>query len=111
MTVTHPDVECYFMTVSEAAPLVRRAAAIGEHGETLVLDIGKPVRILDVAQQMLTKAGSYIAIHFTGLRPAEKLTEVSTGAGEVAVARSHPLVMHVRTTGRDLRVIKVEFPH
>ena len=78
VTVTHPDIIRYFMTIPEAARLVLQAAAIGESGQVLVLDMGEPVRIVDLARQLILLAGhtpDEIAIEFTGLRPGEKLFE------------------------------------
>src|ERR1700738_1850718 len=93
MTVTHPDATRYFMTVTEAAHLVIAAGGIGEDGEVLVLDMGRPMRILDVAK--LVSASSPGSIKFTGLRPGEKLHEQLFGTGEVDVRPVHPLISHV----------------
>lgn len=78
VTVTHPDIIRYFMTIPEAARLVIQAAAIGQSGQVLVLDMGEPVRIADLARQMIRMSGHStddIRIEFTGLRPGEKLYE------------------------------------
>lgn len=95
VTVTHPDVTRFFMTVSEAVQLVIQAGAIGKSGETLVLDMGKPVRILDVAQEMVRASKKPIEIVFTGLRTGEKLHEVLFSDVEAGARPIHPLVMHV----------------
>ena len=95
VTVTHPDVTRFFMTVSEAVQLVIQAGAIGKSGETLVLDMGKPVRILDVAQEMVRASKKPIEIVFTGLRTGEKLHEVLFSDIEAGARPIHPLVMHV----------------
>lgn len=96
VTVTHPDVTRYFMTVSEAVHLVLQAALIGENGEVLILDMGKPVRIDDVAKQMIKKSGRNIEVVYTGLRDGEKLEEVLTSADEFPDRRVHPLITHVK---------------
>jgi len=78
ITVTHPEMIRYFMTIPEAARLVIQAAAIGESGQVLVLDMGEPVRIVDLARDMIRLSGhgvGDIRIEFTGLRPGEKLYE------------------------------------
>ncbi len=78
ITVTHPDIIRYFMTIPEASRLVLQAAAIGESGQVLVLDMGEPVKIVDLARDMIRLSGHSvddIRIVFTGLRPGEKLYE------------------------------------
>jgi FlaA1/EpsC-like NDP-sugar epimerase len=94
VTVTHPDVTRYFMTIPEAVHLVLQAAVIGEPSETLILDMGHPVKIVDVAKQLIDKSGKQIEIVFTGLRPGEKLDEILIGGSESAVKRSHPKISH-----------------
>ncbi len=96
VTVTHPDVTRYFMTIPEAVHLVLQAALIGDHGETLILDMGDPIRIADVARQMIDKSGRDIDIVFTGLRDGEKLDEVLVSTRESAEHRRHPLISHTR---------------
>lgn len=95
VTVTHPDVTRYFMTVNEAVQLVIQAAAIGRDGEALVLDMGAPVRIVEVAQRMIDYSRKDIAIEFTGLKPGEKMHEVLLNDGESDSRPWHPLVSHV----------------
>ncbi len=95
ITVTHPDVTRYFMTTQEAVHLVIQAAAIGRDGEALVLQMGEPVRIADVARQMAGLAPQPIEIRYTGLRPGEKLHEVLFAAGETDRRPFHPLISHV----------------
>ncbi|WP_433055242.1 polysaccharide biosynthesis protein [Dactylosporangium sp. CS-033363] len=93
VTVTDPDVTRYFMTIPEAVQLVIQAAAIGSGGEALVLDMGSPVRIADLARQLIGDAP--VDIVYTGLRPGEKLHEELFGPGEADVRPLHPLISHV----------------
>jgi FlaA1/EpsC-like NDP-sugar epimerase/dTDP-4-amino-4,6-dideoxygalactose transaminase len=93
ITVTHPDVTRFFMTVEEAAQLVIQAGAIGCHGEVLVLDMGSPVRITDVARR-LAGGPRPVEITYTGLRPGEKLHEVLFGRDEEDRRPRHPLIAH-----------------
>lgn len=96
VTVTHPDVTRYFMTIEEACQLVIQAAAIGEAGEALVLDMGDPVSILAVAQRLIDQSGREIQIEFTGLREGEKLHEELFGDHEPQdERRRHCNVSHV----------------
>jgi len=75
LPITNPDATRYFMTVEEAVELVIQAGAVGREGEVLVLDMGDPVRISDVASQMIAASGRSVEIVYTGLRPGEKLNE------------------------------------
>jgi FlaA1/EpsC-like NDP-sugar epimerase len=99
ITVTHPEVTRYFMTVRESVQLVIQAAAIGRDGEALVLDMGQPVKILDVAQFFVERAKHSIELVFTGLKPGEKLHETRLGAGELDRRPIHPLISHVAVPG------------
>ncbi|HZZ51023.1 MAG TPA: nucleoside-diphosphate sugar epimerase/dehydratase [Pseudonocardia sp.] len=105
ITVTDPDVTRFFMTIPEAVQLVIYAAAIGHPGEVLVLDMGSPVRIADVARQLMTVAGRYVEIVYTGLRQGEKLHEELFGDGEIDARPIHPLVSHVQVPAIDPQLL------
>jgi FlaA1/EpsC-like NDP-sugar epimerase len=94
LTITHPDVTRFFMTIPEACQLVVQAGGIGRPAEVLILDMGEPVRILDVAQRMIDMSGQDIAIVYTGLRPGEKLHEELVGANETDERPVHPKISH-----------------
>jgi FlaA1/EpsC-like NDP-sugar epimerase len=94
VTVTHPEVTRYFMTIPEAVRLVVQAGAIGDPGEVLVLDMGEPVKIVDLAQQLIDLLKPGTRIEFTGLRPGEKLHEALIARSEVGTARIHPRITH-----------------
>jgi FlaA1/EpsC-like NDP-sugar epimerase len=83
------------MLADEAVHLVLQAAAIGRAGEVLVLDMGEPVRIADMARRLTANSGREVEIVFTGLRPGEKLTEDRLGAGETDQRPRHPLICQV----------------
>jgi FlaA1/EpsC-like NDP-sugar epimerase len=88
VTVTHPEVIRYFMTIPEAARLVLQAAAIGDSGQVLVLDMGEPVRIVDMARQLIRLAGmddGRVEIVYSGLRPGEKLYEELLADGDATL--------------------------
>lgn len=99
ITVTHPEITRYFMLVEEAALLVLNAGAIGRDGEVLVLDMGEPVRIADVARRFAEQHQPPLEVVYTGLRPGEKLHEDLIAAGEADHRPFHRLITHVRTTG------------
>jgi FlaA1/EpsC-like NDP-sugar epimerase len=102
LTVTHPDVTRFFMTIPEAARLVLQAQALSEEGgEIFVLEMGQPVKIADVARRMIVLSGATVEIEYTGLRPAEKLHEVlvhdamellPTGATKIMKANALPIL-------------------
>ena len=92
LTVTDPNVTRFFMLIEEAVQLVIQAGAVGQPGEVLVLDMGEPVRIADVAQTLIRRSGRQLDIEYTGLRPGEKLHEDLLGADERDLRPSHPLI-------------------
>ena len=95
LTVTHPEVTRYFMTIEEAVQLVIQAGAIGGDGHAMVLDMGEPVKIYDVARQLASSRNADIAIEFTGLRPGEKLHEDLFCASENPARSAHELIRYV----------------
>lgn len=108
ITVTHPEVARYFMTVEEAVQLVIQAGAIAQPGEALVLDMGEPVRIAEVARVLAGRASPRrpVDVVFTGLRRGEKLSEVRLGSGEVDSRPVHPLISHVRVPPIDPALVR-----
>ena len=97
VTVTDPHVTRYFMTVSEAVHLVLQAAALGSRSGVMVLDMGDPMRIDDVARQLIAKSGRDIRIEYTGLRGGEKLHEVLFDPSECPQPTGHPLIQQVQS--------------
>ena len=96
LTITDANVTRYFMTVKEAVALVLQSIAVGDSGETLILDMGKPVRIEDVAKFMIRESRKNLPIVYTGLRPGEKLHESLNSNTEKLVSRNHPKIFHTR---------------
>jgi FlaA1/EpsC-like NDP-sugar epimerase len=101
VTVTHPEMTRYFMTIPEAVQLIIQAGAIGESGDVYVLDMGTPVKIIELAHNMIRLSGKEperdIAIEFIGVRPGEKLHEELWGDGENAAPTSHPKILRCAT--------------
>jgi FlaA1/EpsC-like NDP-sugar epimerase len=101
VTVTHPEVIRYFMTIHEACTLVLEAVTMGKGGEVLLFDMGEPVKILDLAKKMIMLAGHQpgrdIAITFTGLRPGEKLYEELLNKEEEVIPTHHKKILIAKT--------------
>ncbi len=111
VTVTHPDVIRYFMTIPEAVQLVLQAATVGDSGQVLVLDMGEPVRIVDLARQLIALAGrrdDEIAIEYTGLRAGEKLSEALLAEADETLPTTAARVLRVRlaTPALDLAALR-----
>jgi FlaA1/EpsC-like NDP-sugar epimerase len=95
VTITHPDMTRHIMTVHEAVALALHAGAIGSPGQTLVLDMGEPIRIVDLAKTLARELDVDIDIVYTGLRPGERLHERRLAKGEPDNRPIHPLISHV----------------
>jgi FlaA1/EpsC-like NDP-sugar epimerase len=110
VTVTDPEMKRYFMTIPEAAQLVMQAGAMGRGGEIFILDMGDPVRILDLAVAMINLSGlrpfEDMEIVFTGLRPGEKLFEELELAGEEISKTRHPKIFIGRIEPYDSEVVQ-----
>jgi FlaA1/EpsC-like NDP-sugar epimerase len=109
VTITHPDVTRYFMTIPEASQLVLEACACGKGGEIFVFDMGESVRILDLAKNMIRLAGFIpevdIKIAFTGLRPGEKLYEELLHSAENTMPTHHPKLMIAKVREYDYSLV------
>jgi len=105
VTVTHPEMTRYFMTTPEAVALVVQAGGIGGGGQLYVLDMGEPVRIVDLAENMIRLSGKEpgrdVAVEFIGARPGEKLQEDLWGEDEIVAQTNHPKIMSVTRTPVD----------
>jgi FlaA1/EpsC-like NDP-sugar epimerase len=103
ITVTHPEVNRYFMTIPEAAQLIIQAGAMGKGGEIFILKMGTPVKIVDMARDLIRLSGKEpdrdIKIVFTGLRDGEKLNEELITVGEGIVSTGHEKIMVLRSNG------------
>lgn len=108
--VTHPEMTRYFMTIPEASMLVLQSAALGTGGEIFVLDMGKPVKIVDLASRMIELSGlkpnEDIKIEFVGIRPGEKLFEELSHKGENFAATAHPKILRFLSQPMDLQLVQ-----
>ncbi|WP_202552079.1 polysaccharide biosynthesis protein [Ginsengibacter hankyongi] len=115
VTVTHPDITRYFMTIPEACSLVLEAGTMGKGGEIFVFDMGEPVRITDLAHKMIKLAGLIpgkdIQVEFTGLRPGEKLYEELLNKNEEVIATHHKKIMisRVNSSGINNTINNIEY--
>jgi FlaA1/EpsC-like NDP-sugar epimerase len=113
ITVTHPDVTRYFMTIPEAVGLVLQAGTLGQGGEIFVLDMGEPVKIVDLATQMIElsgyRAGEDIEIQFSGLRPGEKFFEELSHHKEQLTETGHPKIFRFVSQPPDLSKVEAFF--
>jgi FlaA1/EpsC-like NDP-sugar epimerase len=108
VTVTHPDVTRYFMTIPEAVQLLIQAGALGSQAEVLVLDMGNPIRILDVAERMIAQSQKKIEIKFSSLRVGEKIDEDRLGTGEDDRRPYHKLISHTNVPMMRIQDIEID---
>ncbi len=115
VTVTHPEIIRYFMTIPEACSLVLEAITMGNGGEVLLFDMGEPVKILDLAKKMIRlkgfEPGKDIEIIFTGLRPGEKLFEELLNKEEEVVPTHNKKILIARTIEQDYKIVSQEIAH
>ena len=113
VTVTHPDMTRYFMTIPEAVQLVIQAAALSRGGETFILDMGAPVRIVDLATDLIRlsglEPGRDIEIQFTGVRPGEKLFEELSTTAEGISRTAHPKIFTGSYASPELVALRTQF--
>ena len=105
ITVTHPDIFRYFMLIPEACKLVLEAGTISQGGEIFVFDMGEPVKIVDLAKQMIKLSGADVKIEFTGLRDGEKLYEEVLNEKEISLPTVHPKIMIAKVREYDYESI------
>jgi dTDP-glucose 4,6-dehydratase len=108
VTLTDREATRYFMSIPEACQLVLQAAAEGEAGDVLVLDMGEPVRIQEIAERMIELSGRSVGIVYTGLRPGEKLHEDLLSDSETPIPSSHPKIMRIKATPRSPEEVLAE---
>jgi len=115
VTVTDPNIERYFMTIPEAVQLILQAGSMGRGGEIFVLDMGKPVRILRLAENLITLSGKRpyrdVDITITGLRPGEKMYEELFNRWEAEIPTAHPQIRVARSESVDRRFMEAEIEH
>ena len=110
ITVTHPEVTRFFMTIPEACELVIQAGALSHDGEVLVLDMGEPVKIADLARRLIAECDRQVEIVYTGLRPGEKMHEVLFSPTELPSASEHPMIQRVEVPSMSPTVAALKDP-
>lgn len=115
VTITHPEITRYFMTIPEACQLVLEAGAMGEGGEIFIFDMGEPVKIIDLAKKMIRLSGLEIErdihIQITGLRPGEKLYEELLADEENTIATHHPQILKAKVREYEMDEIQNTVDH
>lgn len=110
ITVTHPEVTRFFMTIPEACELVIQAGALSHDGEVLVLDMGEPVKIADLARRLIAECDRSVEIVYTGLRPGEKMHEVLFSPTELPSASEHPMIQRVEVPSMSPTIAALKDP-
>ena len=95
ITITHPEVSRYFMTIEESVHLLIRAAVNGNTGETLILKMGEPILIKSIADKLIRSSGKNILIEYSSLRPGEKLAEILIGSNEIAIKTEDDSILKI----------------
>jgi FlaA1/EpsC-like NDP-sugar epimerase len=115
LTITHPDIERFFMTIPEAVQLILQAGSMGRGGEIFVLEMGAPVKILRLAEKLISLSGKRpyldVDIKFTGLRPGEKMYEELFNRGEEELPTAHPQIRVARSEPVDMRFMEEQLDH
>lgn len=111
VTVTHPEVTRFFMTIPEACELVIQAGALDHDRQVLVLDMGEPVRIADLARRLIAESQRHVDIAYTGLRPGEKLHEILFAPDELATVSEHPMISCVDVPPLSAEEIELQDPY
>lgn len=110
ITITHPEVKRYFMTIPEASQLILQSTVLGDNGDIFILDMGKPIKIVELVKELLKtqglKGGRDIEIKFTGLRPGEKLNEELTINGEKLLPTRHSKIKVIKSNNHSSHTLK-----